>query len=192
MGFDKAFLREGDSYLLQINAMRLGSMFERVLLVSDTAQKLAVNDAFDSYRIVEDHYPCTGPLGGICTALEETRNSYIFVMACDMPKPDLRLIAQMASHIGQAQVVVCEHEGKLETMFAFYHRSCLPVFVRMLKENRRQPRQAFAELQVHTIRLTQEQAGAAFTNLNTPEDLDRWRDEISMFEPGPGGTQGTV
>lgn len=191
MGFDKAFLMEGDSYLLQINAMRLGSMFERVLLVSDTAQKLAVS-AFDSYRIVEDHYPCTGPLGGICTALEETLDSYIFVMACDMPKPDLRLVAQMGSHIGQAQVVVCEHEGKLETMFAFYHRSCLPVFERMLKENRRQPRQAFCELQVHTIRLSPEQAGASFTNLNTPEDLERWRGEGGLSETGPEGTQETV
>lgn len=174
MGFDKAFLKEGDSYLLQHNATRLRSMFERVMLVSDTAEKFADYGAFDSSRIVADHYPGTGPLGGICTALEESSDSYVFVMACDMPGPDLSLIEEMRSHLGEAQVVVCEHEGRYETLFAFYHRSCLPVFTRMIGENILKPRRAFDELKVETLHLTPERADTSFINLNTPEDLSRY------------------
>ena len=174
MGFDKAFLKEGDSYLLQHNATRLRSMFERVMLVSDTAEKFAEYDAFDSCRIVTDHYPGTGPLGGICTALEESKDPYVFVMACDMPGPDLSLIEEMRSHLGEAQVVVCEHEGRFETLFAFYHRSCLPVFTRMIGENILKPRRAFDELRVVTLHLPPERADTSFINLNTPEDLSRY------------------
>ena len=174
MGFDKAFLQEGDSYLLQHNATRLRSMFERVMLVSDTAEKFADYDVFDSCRIVTDHYPGTGPLGGICTALEESKDPYVFVMACDMPGPNLNLVEQMRSRLGEAQVVVCEHEGRFETLFAFYHRSCLPVFTRMIGENILKPRRAFDELRVVTLHLPPERADTSFINLNTPEDLSRY------------------
>ena len=176
MGFDKAFLMEGNTYLLQNNARQLGSIFERVLLVSDTIEKLASHHVFGANRAVADHYPGTGPLGGICTALEEADAPYVFVMACDMPCPDLSLIELMHPFLGQAQAIVFEHEDKLETLFAFYHRSCLPVFTRQLHEGKLQPRRAFERLNVIKLSLSPERAGAAFTNLNTREDLDRWRD----------------
>ena len=174
MGFDKAFLLEGETYLLRNNAQRLGSVFKRVLLVSDTVEKFAPHEAFGETLTVADHYPGTGPLGGICTALEETENPYVFVMACDMPNPDLELIEWMRPHLGQAQVIVFKHEDRFETLFAFYHRSCLPVFTENLREGKLQPRRAFDRLNVLSLQVSPERAKAAFMNLNTREDLERW------------------
>ncbi|MEL7609190.1 MAG: molybdenum cofactor guanylyltransferase [Bacillota bacterium] len=186
MGFDKAFLMEGDAYLLQTNAQRLGSAFERVLLVSDTVEKFAPYGAFGATSAVADHYPGTGPLGGICTALEETDAPYIFVMACDMPRPDLDLIDLMRPHLGQAQVILFAHGDRLETLFAFYHRSCLPVFTERLRKGMLQPRSAFDQLNVLALPLSPERADAAFVNLNTREDLERWRAAKAGHDGKPG------
>ena len=175
MGFDKAFLTEGGAYLTQRNMERLFTRFDRVLLVSDTLEKLAPLGALGRASAEADHYPGTGPLGGICTALEAADTPYVFVMACDMPAPDLELIDVMAKRLDKAQAVMFQNGDRLEPLFAFYHRSCLPVFTRGIREGRLKPRAAFSELKVLALPLPQDKSGAAFTNLNTREELERWR-----------------
>lgn len=176
MGFDKAFIKQGNGYLLEHTANALAALFESVVLVCDERQKLLAHPGFAAYPVLEDHYPGMGPLGGICTAFEETGAPYVFAMACDMPQPDFALVPKLyAALIGGAQVSLCAHGGKLEPLFAFYHRSCLPTFQRQLAENKAQPRREFARFDVRTLLLDDEKAGASFLNLNTPQEWRAWQ-----------------
>ncbi len=170
MGFDKAFLQVQGEYLLLRHAKTMRALFGQVLAVCERAGKFADVPALDSLPQAADHYPETGPLGGICTAFEETEGPWLFVMACDMPSFDYNLAYKMYDKLQNADVVLCQTEGYLEPLFAFYNRRCLPVFRRQIEEGRLSLRAGFPFLKVEVLK---EEAGC-FTNLNTPEELARW------------------
>lgn len=173
MGFDKAFLMEDQQYLLLETAKELQSLFEQVVLVSNTKAKFEGRPDFAKLPVLEDRYVEKGPMGGISTALEQIQTEYAFVMACDMPLPDVGLIGRMYRKLGQEQVLVCSHQGKLEPLFAFYHKSCLPVFKKQIEKGELKPRSAFPALQVELYCLNDEEMNA-MVNLNTPEDVREW------------------
>lgn len=177
MGFDKAFLRDGEHYLLLNTVRELRFLFERVVLVSNTKAKFEAQSDFRDIPVLEDIYTEQGPLGGISSALLQVDTEYIFVIACDMPLSDISLIARMYQRLGQKQVLACSHQGILEPLFAFYHRSCLPVFRKQLGEGNRKPRSAFPSLEVGVYALSGGET-KNIVNLNTPEDIQKWK-------PGP-------
>ncbi|WP_367568668.1 molybdenum cofactor guanylyltransferase [Lacrimispora sp.] len=173
MGFDKAFLMDEQHYLLLETARSLKRLFEQVVLVSDTKSKFAGVEGFEEFGILEDRYIQKGPIGGVSTALEQIQTEYAFIMACDMPLMNLGLIDRMYRKLGREQVLLCSHGEKLEPLFAFYHKSCLPAFRKQIEEGQLKLRSAFSELQVGTYCLSEAEI-SAITNLNTPEDVERW------------------
>lgn len=176
MGFDKAFLAgAGGQPLLRQNAQALRGLFATVALVSERSAKLAEVPGLGGFAQWQDHYPEKGPLGGICTALEEAGTPYVFAMACDMPQPDFALVERLWRVLDGAQVALCTHGGKAEPLFAFYHKSCLPVFLRQLAEGNLRLRAGFSQLDVKTLDLPEAEAAAAFANLNTPQQLESWQ-----------------
>lgn len=174
MGFDKAFLRQNNESLLLHNAIMLQEIFEKVVLVSNMREKLNVIEGIEQFLVLTDLMPDCGPLGGICTALSKCDTPYIFVLACDMPSPSSNLIYKMYEQLEGNQVVLCSHDGEVETLFTFYHRSCLPVFKKQINENHLKIRQEFSKLNIKCIPLTDQESGDAFENINTPKDLQRW------------------
>ncbi len=176
MGFDKAFLKAPDGrLLLEHHADLLSGLFGTVALISNNRAKLAAYPALSAFPVYEDAWPGMGPLGGICTAMCHVKEQAVFAMACDMPAPSAALIAQMQAALPGHDVSLCAHGEKLEPMFAFYAKSCLPVFQRQLAENRPQLRREFGQLRVATTHVDETTAAAAFLNLNTQEDWEKWR-----------------
>ncbi|MFT4005842.1 MAG: molybdenum cofactor guanylyltransferase [Lacrimispora sp.] len=173
MGFDKAFLMDDRQYLLLETANKLQGLFEQVVLVSNTKTKFDGRPDFARFPVLEDSYMEKGPLGGISTALEQIQTEYAFVMACDMPLPDIELIGRMYRKLSQEQVLVCSHQEKLEPLFAFYHKSCLPVFKKQMEKGELKPRSAFPALKVRMYCLSDEEMNAV-VNLNTPDDVQKW------------------
>jgi molybdopterin-guanine dinucleotide biosynthesis protein A len=171
MGFDKAFLMDEEQYLLLQTAKELQSLFEQVVLVSNTKAKFDGLTDFTEFSILEDRYKEKGPMGGISTALEQAQTEYVFIMACDMPLPDMGLIGRMYRKL--EQVLVCSHEGKLEPLLAFYHKSCLPVLKKQMEKGELKPRSAFPALHVGMYCLSDTELSAT-VNLNTPEDVQKW------------------
>lgn len=173
MGFDKAFLMDDRQYLLLQTARELQGLFGQVVLVSNTKAKFDGRMDFTGLSILEDRYMEKGPIGGIGTALEQVQTEYVFIMACDMPLPDIGLIGRMYRKLDQEQVLVCSHQGKLEPLFAFYHKSCLPVFKKQIEKGELKPRSAFPALNVELYPLSDTEINA-IVNLNTPEDVEKW------------------
>ena len=80
MGRDKAGLAWGDGTLLD-TLLRALSGLDEVYLSADCAERYP----FHACRVVEDQYPDSGPLGGLCSALPACRTPLLFAVACDMP-----------------------------------------------------------------------------------------------------------
>jgi len=182
MGFDKAFLMDDEQYLLLQTVGKLQSLFEQVVLVSNTKAKFEGRTDFTEFRILEDHYMEKGPMGGISTALEQAQTEYVFIMACDMPLPDIGLIVRMYRKLEEEeeQVLVCSHQGKLEPLLAFYHKSCLSVFKKQMEIGELKPRSAFPALNVRHYCLSDTEMNA-IANLNTPEDVQNWNQKTAKI-----------
>ncbi|MGC4019673.1 MAG: molybdenum cofactor guanylyltransferase [Muricomes sp.] len=181
MGFDKAFLMGDEQYLLLQTVRELQTLFEQVVLVSNTKAKFEDRTDFKETPILEDLYIEKGPIGGISTALEQVQTEYIFAMACDMPLLDVSLIRRMYRMLDKAQVLICSYQGRLEPLFAFYHKSCLPVFKKQIEKGELKPRSAFSSLEVGMYYLSDEET-QRIVNLNTPEDVQKWNKKTTRNE----------
>ncbi|MDM8213365.1 molybdenum cofactor guanylyltransferase [Enterococcus hirae] len=177
MGFDKALLHVNGHYVVPQTAAKLKKIFPEVVLVADTTKKFSKIEAFQSLPIWTDRYQAAGPLGGLATGLKSAKTPYVFLTACDMPHLSLEGIKRLAE-AGQAdaQVILYRYQDRLETLFAFYHQSCLATFESQLAAGEGQIRRHFDALNVQVVTVPQD-LSLDFSNVNTPADLYRWEEQ---------------
>ncbi|MBI5136078.1 MAG: molybdenum cofactor guanylyltransferase [Nitrospirae bacterium] len=181
MGADKATLPFAGGTLGGNAARLLLTLFDDVMVVRRGDQPAPAWPP--GVRVVTD--PDDTPrsaLTGIATALRHARRPWLFVMACDMPHPDPRLIGglcRMALAAGpEVRLVVPEAGGVVHPLHAVYHRSLLAPLTAAIAQGDLRV-QAFARqhgLAVAEARLRGwDPSLAGLDNLNTPDELDRAR-----------------
>jgi molybdenum cofactor guanylyltransferase len=138
--------------------------------------------------VLPDRQAGAGPLGGVYTALLESRNPHVFCIACDMPFAHPAVIAALAARAAEADVVVPESATGLEPLHAVYARDCLPVLAALLASGERRVTALFARVRVCRVPaadlLALDPSGRAFDNVNTPEELARARAHLAAAEDG--------
>lgn len=176
MGTDKRFLQVGVSTLLERTLQALRVVFEEVLVV--IAQDSEPLDA--PVLVVRDVIPNCGSLGGLFTGLKLAKTPYVFVVACDMPFLEPRVIEAFIKRRGDADVLMAKADG-LQPMHAVYGKRCLPVIEDMLKSGDRAI-QHITQSPLLKVRLLEKQhlqqidsSGKSFVNVNTPADLEEAR-----------------
>ena len=178
MGFDKALTLRGRDgrLLLAALAEELSERFSLVTLITNDPAKLEPLAELAPFRREADLHPGAGPAGAIHTALTKLPGQPIFVIACDMPVVDWKVIGQLRRLLeeNQADAAVPRHGERWEPLYAFYGPRTEPVFQTFLRDGRRAVRDVCA--QINTIYLDLPEGEAApglFNNLNTPTDLLR-------------------
>ncbi|MGB4146210.1 MAG: molybdenum cofactor guanylyltransferase, partial [Acetomicrobium sp.] len=144
LGYNKALLKMGDTYLLEIIVRNIKAISDRILFVvspNDYSHLLSIHSSLLSSNCVSvicDSIPNQGPLLGLIEALKWSNEEWIFLVGCDMPfieKPLVKLIYQ--SRKSGSQVLVPRLNGFLEPLHAFYHRSCLKAAETAYKQGKR-------------------------------------------------------
>lgn len=75
-----------------------------------------------------------GPLGGIYSALKNARHERVFVLACDMPDLDPRILGLLLEH-GESELVVPRwRNGHFEPLCSLYSKSQMPLVEEMLAD----------------------------------------------------------
>lgn len=176
MGTDKRFLQVGVSTLLERTLQALRVVFQEVLVV--IAQDSEPLDA--PVLVVRDVIPNCGSLGGLFTGLKLAKTPYVFVVACDMPFLEPRVIEAFIKRRGDADVLMAKADG-LQPMHAVYGKRCLPVIEDMLKSGDLAI-QHITQSPLLKVRLLEKQhlqqidsSGKSFVNVNTPADLEEAR-----------------
>ena len=173
MGYNKAFLKIGQSNLVESIVARLKTIFPDVFLIG--------NDP-EPYRslglpVIADLYKECGPLGGIHAALVAANTPYVFITACDMPFLDVQMVACMAGKVSGYDVVVPKIRGYLEPLCAVYGKNCLPVIESQLKCGQYKVIALFSAVRVNYLEQEEiEKLTAvekAFLNINTPKDMQK-------------------
>jgi molybdopterin-guanine dinucleotide biosynthesis protein A len=174
-GSPKALIPFGDRPLIQRIAEVLDAVLPDCLVVTNTPELYA----FLGRPMVADVFPEGGSLGGIYSGLRAAPGEAAFCVACDMPFLSGPLVAYLAGRAGEADVVIPDAAGELQTLHAVYGKACLPAMERRLRAGQLKILGFFDEVRVLRIPAEIvarfEDPGLAFMNLNTPEDLERAR-----------------
>ncbi|MFV0504401.1 MAG: molybdenum cofactor guanylyltransferase [Lachnospirales bacterium] len=168
MGFDKSLLEFDGQFVLLKTMEEIKKLFDKVILVTNTKEKFPKD--FSAATIVEDNYIGKGPLGGLVTALESVETDNVFLLACDMPNLNLDLINIMGKFVKDYDIVICGKGKKLEPLYAFYSKKCLPTFQNQLMGENLRIRKEFDKFLVKVVSLEEEM----LINVNTPKDLSLW------------------
>lgn len=175
MGSDKARI-EVDGQTLFARALALLQRYFATVLIAGDRPDLAL----PGVPALPDIYPGSA-LGGLYTGLSAARTDWIFVVPCDMPYPDGRIIELLLQHRTGCDAVVPRTPAGLEPVFALYHKRCLPQMEAMLQQGRYQIYDFYQRLAVHYLDWHDLPPGweRSLLNINTREQLKRIREEES-------------
>lgn len=168
MGRDKALIEVSGQTMFSRPLALLRQFFFQVIIAGNRPDL-----ALPGIPAVPDLYPGSA-LGGLHTGLAEARTDWIFVIACDMPYPDSRLLEMLLDMKDGFAAVVPETPRGYEPLFALYHKSCLPVFEDALKQASPSIHRLYPRLNVGWLnwREMPPDSEISLLNLNTPDDFD--------------------
>lgn len=186
-GSPKALLPFDGRPLIQHVAETLEAVLPDCLVVTNTPELYA----FLGLPMVPDVFPGRGSLGGIYSGLRAAPGEAALCVACDMPFLEPVLVRYLAARAGEADVVVPEAGGELQTLCAVYGRACLGPMERRLRAGQLKITGFFDEVRVLRVGDADlgpiQSAAVAFFNVNTPEDLARARALWAERAAGHGG-----
>ena len=149
---------------------RLGPQVDEVLINAN--RNLETYGTFGPRVIADDIEGFPGPLAGIRRALAEAAHALVATVPCDAPQAPADLVARLRAALleGDAEAAVAVAASRSQPVFALYRRGVLPALDAFLASDGRKVDAWQARLK--TVQVQFDQA-AAFTNVNTPEDLTR-------------------
>ena len=111
------------------------------------------------------------------------KNEWLFALACDQPMVDSRAIEYLAGFLkGDYDIIVPISGGQLQTLFAFYKKTCLePLKERLSSKDPRRSLKGFIEntedLKVCYVKEEEiksiDRDLLSFMDIDTPEELER-------------------
>lgn len=167
MGRDKACIEVAGRPLFVKALDFLCQSFKTVIIAGDRSDL-----ASQEIRSIPDIYPGSA-LGGIYTGLSYVQTDWAFVIPCDMPYPDSRILELLFEQRDGVDAVVPETPDGYEPAFALYHKNCLPTFEKALQQGRRSIYRLYPELNVRFLNWRDLPEGweKGLMNVNTPDEL---------------------
>ncbi|PKL06617.1 MAG: hypothetical protein CVV53_03345 [Spirochaetae bacterium HGW-Spirochaetae-9] len=179
-------------------------------LASQTAGRAGAADERPRIRTLDDLRPGFGPLSGLHAALASSSSEWIYLTACDMPAFSPEFAAFLRDKIEAAEAFGERALGErplaalarfglhFEPFHAFYHRGLIPrletLFSRASTTGGRRPsfKDLFEDLPVLFIPEDEVQRfspdWSLFFNINTPEELERFRGASHGEKPKASST----
>ena len=167
MGRDKSLLPIAGRPMIARIADRLRGLFDDIVISGGRPDDYE----FLGLEVVPDKIAGQGPLMGIASALERTKNDLSFVIACDIPDFDRGLVARLADKAaGFDAVLPANARGELEPVFAFYRKSIIAPARALLDAGSRSILDLLPRIRTRTVALPM---GVEIRNINTREDYER-------------------
>jgi len=168
MGCDKSMLDVGGRPMIAHVLDQVRPHFDQVLISAADPDKYA----FLGARIVPDATPNAGPLAGIAAALDASDTDLNFVVSCDIPEIDVRLLRRLFRSIGDRDAAVpVVGETHTEPLFALYRRSALCTIREEWHAGRRDVRGAVAACDVEYMPVGD---AGRIPNINTRDEYEAY------------------
>ncbi|MFC2095124.1 molybdenum cofactor guanylyltransferase [Candidatus Bipolaricaulota bacterium] len=169
MGFPKHELALGETNILERIHQRLGNLFDETIIIGRE-----LGSPSGGIRTAQDCYQERGALVGIHAGLSASQTDLAFVVACDMPFVERRLVSHLLGLAADVDIVVPIIRGYNEPLCAAYRTTCLPPIERSIEAGILKIIRFYSEVRVceipeHVIRQFDPNL-RSFVNLNTPEE----------------------
>ncbi|MGE7765426.1 molybdenum cofactor guanylyltransferase [Peribacillus sp. NPDC096540] len=175
MGVNKALLKIGEDVNISRVASELKKVSENILVITNTAEDYR----FLHLPLIPDLHKDQGPLGGLHAGMTTSKTELQFLTACDMPFVSADAINEIISFYElDFDAVIPEINGRIQPLFAVYHKRCLPVLTDCLLKQELKMRLFLEKISVKIIKETDfklyhenpEHFQHLFFNMNTRED----------------------
>ena len=177
MQWDKALLPAPVGTIIEHILRQLDDHFDEVLISVSHREKFA----FLNQRLIVDEKPGEGPMMGIKTALESSRNEKSFVIACDIPDIDLSFLKGLIREAEHSDIALpISPAGRLEPLFAVYAKAVIPEMEKLLNEGILSLLPLFERFNVQYVPMG---ANTWFKNLNTRKDYEDFLEEKNKPQP---------
>ena len=166
MGSDKGMLALKDAVFVEhiVNALR-NSDVENITIVSSNSDY----DFLNCNRI-EDIYPDKGPVGGIFTALKDSKTEQNLLLSVDVPKISAEIIQWLIENIDQEkQITQTKVLDKTNPLIAIYNKNLESIFEENIIKNQLKLRLIVEDIPHKTIDVP-EKWWEFLQNINTKED----------------------
>jgi len=166
MNQDKALLPVKDGTLIEYILQELEGYFIDTLVSVSESKKFE----FLNQKLVVDEKQGYGPMMGIKSALSVSQQEKNFVIACDIPKIQYKLLNNILLMGQNSDIVVpVSPSGQVEPLFAVYSKSILPQMERLIRENTHSLLPLFDKCKTDYVKLDSD---SGLGNLNTEEDYE--------------------
>lgn len=177
LGRDKAFEPIGNLPLIQRVLSQVSQISRHTIVVANDKKRETQLSGLDGISISIDKYPDTGSLGGIFTGIHASTTDWTFVVACDMPFLNIKLIRYIMSLKEGYDAVVPVIDGRPEPIHSIYSKDCLAHIKEKITNNELKITGFFDKI---SVRYVNESAinefdpdHLSFLNVNNEEDLEK-------------------
>lgn len=173
MGRDKALLDFGGTPLILHIASLVQPLTGPPSVVGPPDRYANLN-----LRVIADDEPGAGPLGGIVTALRNSREPWNLVLGCDLPLLTSEWLAYMIDRTlaSSADALVPQSAAGVEPLCAMYRKNCEAIIAKEIARGVRKVTDALAQLNVEHIEPHEwkcfDPSGQLFRNLNSLKDVE--------------------
>lgn len=167
MGSDKGMLEVEGKKIVERIVEVVRPFVQEVIIISNGTNY----DNF-GYAVYKDIIKDAGPMGGIHTALQNSKTDKILVVSCDMPFISKEVILPLITMANAAEVILPEHgDGHTEPLCAVYSKSCFIKFAELLSSGEWKMKNAMKHFDVRKIAFPEnESTRHNFLNINTPSE----------------------
>lgn len=162
-------------FLIHRVVANLRALSNDIVLVNAAAELRSMPDV----RHVGHLAAHANPLAELYAGLQAVHGPWAFVVACDMPLVDLRLVRYMQLVSESYQAVVPASRHGPEPLHALYHQACLPALAAALADEPQRVARFFRDVRVRSVSEREiaifDPQGRSFSNANTAEDWERLR-----------------
>ena len=164
MGKNKVLLKYKNKSFIE-NIIKSGNKFKEILIISNDKKE------YEKFclKVVEDIYKDKGPIGGIYTALINSKFNKVLCVACDMPLLSEETLIRVSEEEGENEVIIPKINGRLQPLCGVYTKSLAYKIEDNIKKNKIKLIDNIKEFNFKIIDkdiLKEED----FININTPSD----------------------
>jgi molybdopterin-guanine dinucleotide biosynthesis protein A len=178
MGVNKALLTIGEDVNISRVAIELRKVSDKVLVITNSLEEYS----YLHLPLIPDIHKAQGPLGGLHAGMSYSETDLQFLSACDMPFVSAEAAGEILSYFEPGlDAIIPEINGRLQPLFAVYHKRCLPVLTDCLLKKELKMKLFIEKIVVKTIRETDfalyhkdpKRFQHLFFNMNTLEDYQK-------------------
>lgn len=171
---NKSFIKIGNSYIIESISSEVEKIFqERIIVTNNTA----AYDLFKNrFTLISDIIKNIGPLGGIYSALEFTKNDAVFFIPCDMPFINRMTIERVlkAYRETNCDALVPRIGHYIEPLLSVYKKNVKDQLQSFIKSGQDYSIKEFLKnIDVHYMDLeNNESTRKVLVNINSKDDLE--------------------